>query len=215
MALNSITEIGPGGTGYQGVGGASAVAALKELQGLSVATLAGAAANTKVDVAAIRSEDTILQAWNNNLGTVTDITGTMSINTLFASGTLTGTTVVITDTATVNGQVYTFQTAAATTYGQVQIGVDDNASMLNLKDAINLFEGSVGKGGANVVASVATNVVTVTASVEGAAGNSIAISAGQASIVASAANLANGTDTGGVQSTGITNQILLLWYNKQ
>ncbi|MCK5307021.1 MAG: hypothetical protein KAJ73_00280 [Zetaproteobacteria bacterium] len=215
MPLSTNAQLGHGGAGFQGDGPESAAAMIKELQGLNIELLAGAAADTKIDVAAIRDEDTVLKALNNAAGTITDITGTISIEDLVASGTLTGTTVVATDNVTVNGMVYTFQAGAPVSYGQVQVGGSDDDSMANLADAINAYEGSIGKGGADVSAVAVTTVVTVSAVVAGAVGNAIDISSGQGSIVASGATLADGSDTGGIQSTGITDQVILFWYNKE
>lgn len=215
MSKETNAQLGHGGIGFQGDGPGSAAAMIKELQGFNVELLAGAGADTKIDVAAIRSEDTIIKALNNNAGAITDITGTLSIETLIASGTLTGTTVVADDTVVVNGMTYTFQAGVAAGYGQVQVGGSDDDSMANLADAINAYEGSLAKDGDEVSANAVTTVVTVSAAVAGAAGNAFDISSGQGSIVASGATLAGGSDTGGIQSTGATDQVILFWYNKQ
>jgi len=214
MALESNSNLGAGGSGFQGTGPGSAASIINELKGLKYALLAGANADTKIDLAAIRSEDTILMALNNNAGTITDETANMSIASVKAFGTLSGDTVIATDAVTVNGKTYTFQAAAPTSYGQVQIGEDDDGSMSNLADAINAYETSVEKGGADVVATVASAVVTITAVVEGTAGNAITISSADATITASGANLTGGTATGGVLCSDATDQLIMFWFDK-
>ena len=217
MALNNARK-GPGGTGFQGEGPDSAAAALIELQGLNIDILTGATADTKIDVAAIRSEDTILAAHEQDgtSGLLVDITGNMSINTLYATGTLTAATIIAGSECGVAGQTYTFQAGAPITYGQVEVGADDSGSIANLKAAINAYETSIERGGAQVVATNATNVCTVTAAAEGAAGNAITLTTVDATIVVSGAVLAGGSDTGGVQSSSDTSadSIVLYWYNK-
>jgi hypothetical protein len=214
MALYSDVSLGDGGTGFQGDGPKSAAAMIKELQGLNVELLAGANANTKIAVAAIREGDTILKCLNNNAGTITDKTSTMSIVSVKASGTLTLTSAIATDAFSVNGKTYTLQAGAPTGYGQVQVGGTDTATATNMKNAINAYETRVGNSYA-VVATSNSNVVTITARVDGTAGNAITISSADSTIVASGATLANGTATGGVMSTDATNQLILFWYNKQ
>lgn len=213
--LESIDNVGDGGAGMQGDGPGTVAAAIKELQGLNVTLLAGALADTKIDVAAIRSEDTILTCLNNAAGTITDVTDTMSINTLFATGTLTLSTAIAGSTAEVNGVAYTFQAGAPTSYGQVQVGADDTESAVNLAAAINLYEASIGSGAPEVGATSALAVVTVTATAEGTAANAYTLAGGDGTVVASAATLGGGTATGGVQSTGATDQLILFWLNKK
>lgn len=210
MSLNSLAKIGPAGGGYDEI-----KAALAELQGLNFEVLAGAGADTKIDVAAIRPEDTIIGAINNNAGTITDIKSTLTIENLKASGTLTLASVIATDQAVVNGKTYTFQAGDPVTYGEVKVGANDTESAANLRDAINLYETNIAENPAEVVATSAAGVVTITAKDGGAAGNAIDISSPDATITASGATLANGSDTGGIKSSGITNQIIMLWFNKQ
>lgn len=214
MALYSNNSLGDGGTGFQGDGPNSAAAIVKELQGLNVELLAGTTKDTKINLAAIRQEDTIIKALNNNAGTITDITSTMSIVSVKASGTLTLTSVVATDACSVNGMTYTFQAAAPTSYGQVQVGGTDAASATNLAAAINAYETRVGNS-YEVVATADSTVVTVTARAEGTAGNAITLTTSDGTIVVSGATLSGGTATGGVQSTGATDQIIMFWYNKK
>lgn len=220
MSLAALAKLGQGGQGFQGDGLASAARMIKELQGLNIDLLTGADADTKIDVAAIRSEDTIVACLEQDgtSGLLTDRTANTTIATLFASGTLTGSSVVATDAVNVAGKVYTFQAGAPTTYGQVQIGADDDESMLNLKNAINAYETSVERGGAQVVATVASAVVTVTAAAEGTAGNALVLTSADATIVASGSGtLAGGSATGGILISDATtsDKVLLVWYNKR
>lgn len=87
-----------------------------------------------------------------------------------------------TQTVTIGGQVYTFNTSLTNTANNVLIGADTTAMMLNLSRAIN---GGAGAGtlygtgtvaNASVSAIAATNTLTATALTAGTSGNSIAIS---------------------------------------
>jgi hypothetical protein len=215
MAKESLARIKAGGIGLLG-GLGSIPAVLQELQGLNISLLAGALANTKIDLAAIRSEDTIIGALNNDAGVLTDILSSLSIVDLRATGTLTLDTAVASDAVNVNGKVYTFQAGAPAKYGEVQIGADDAASAANLAAAINAYETSLGKGGADVEADADAAVVTITAVAEGTGGNAIVLTSADATITASGAGtLAGGSATGGIKSTGATDQIVLFWFNKK
>jgi hypothetical protein len=195
--------------------------ALTELQGLTMSLLAGANANTKINLAAIRPEDTLVGALNNNAGTITDILSTITIEDCKASGTLTGTSVIATDAVNVNGKTYTFQAADPTALGQVKVGGTDTASMANLAAAINAYETDYARTNGlgvkpAVVATAASNVVTVKAVEEGTGGNAIVLTSADGTIVASGSGtLAGGTATGGIKSSGATNQIILFWFNKK
>lgn len=219
MSLQSLANVGPGGAGFQGTGAGSAYAAMKELQGLNIDLLAGANADTKIEVAAIRDVDTIVSCLEQDgtSGILTDRTANTTIVSVKASGTLTGSSVISTDAVNVAGKVYTIQAGTPTTYGQVQIGADDDGTMLNLKNAINAYEMSIERGGAQVVATVASAVVTVTSVVEGTAGNSIVLTSADATITASGSGvLAGGTATGGISISDATtgDKVLLVWFNK-
>ncbi len=188
------------------------VPAVNELQGLNVSLFTGGNADTKFDVAAIRSEDTIIACLNNNAGTITDVASTMSINALNALGTLTLDTVVEDETATVQGVVYTFKDAPTSAHTSVDVGASDTISAANLAAAINAVEHGP-SGARRFTATSAVAVVTITATAEGTAGNAYTI-VGDTQITASAGTLAGGTATGGVQSTGATNQLIMFWFNK-
>lgn len=195
--------------------------AINELQGLNNSVLAGAAADTKLDLAAIRSEDTIVSAIiHQATGLPVDDTANVTIETLFAVGTLTLVNVIADDVAIVNGNSYTFKVAPVS-LGDVLIGADDTEDAANLAAAINAVETAYGNGlgevSAEVIATSALGVVTVTAAEEGTGGNAIDISAAPATITASGANLAGGTVTGGIQTTTDTTgkNVVLTWFNKQ
>jgi len=183
--------------------------ALRELQGLTVSVLTGASANTKIDLAAIRPEDTIVSAVMVAAGVPSDISADASIVDLRATGTLTLGTVVANNTATVNGRLFTFK-ATPTDLQHVLLGGTAAANAINLAAKINALEGNA------VTATPATNVVTVRANAEGTAGNSIAI-VGGSNVTASGATLAGGSATGGVKFTSSTasNTVLLTWFNKR
>ena len=189
--LQSIANVGPGGAGISGKDDGSIFAALKELQGLKIALLAGASAGVKNNLAAIRPEDTIVAALNNNAGTVTDVSFVQGVK---ASGTLTFASAVNTDTFVVNGVTFTIKTApVAGVYTDVAVGAT-NALMATLAAAaINAFFGATD---ASVTATAAAAVVTVTAAVSGTAPNSYTL-VGGARITASAATLASGTADAG------------------
>jgi len=197
-----------------GLGGDANTPVIAELQGLNVSLLAGANADTKIDLAAIRNSDTIISALNNDGGTITDVTSTMSINDLRAVGTLTAVSAVDTDVFIVNGVTYSISTAGGIAHTDVQVGGDDTIMATNMVAAINAYEQSYGKGNA-VVASSALGVVTITANTEGTGGNAITISSVDTTITASAATLENGSATGGVQSSGATDQLIVHWFNKE
>lgn len=206
MALQSIAQLGKGGSGIPD----ALPKALRELQGLKFAVLAGAAANTKINLAAIRPEDTIVAAIQFAAGVPTDKTATMSIDDVRASGTLTVGTVIADNTVTVNGKVYTWKATENKLLRHIGLTGTANGNAAALAAMINLHDGNT------LIATVSTNVVTVRALAEGTGGNSIGIAA-SANVTASAATLANGTTTGGVRSTDNTssNNLVVVWFDKQ
>jgi Phage tail tube protein len=128
---------------------------------------------------------------------VTPNTGTRATGTLTASGQPANS-----DTVTIQGKVYTFQTTLTDADGNVQIGATLAATLLNLARAINL-EGSPGTHyalstteNAHVTASATATTVVVTAKVPGTPSNAY-------TTVESSTNLSWGGATlaGGVNGT--------------
>lgn len=105
------------------------------------------------------------------------------------------------ETVTIGGVVYTFKTSVAAN-GEVKVGADANASMLNLARAINNSGGTAGAGQdymvaaahTTVSAAASTNTVVVTARTTGTAGNAIATTDTGAQLSWGAATLASGSD---------------------
>lgn len=161
-----ISKVGPGGAGFQ-----TLVAATKELQGFTVSVLTGDTAGDKMDVAALRQEDTLLAAIYSNdsvVGAFGDDVANMTIVDTHASGTITMTDLPTAgDTVVVNAVTYTFRAEedveAAT---DVLLGDGEEDTGDNLAAAINAVEG------AGVAAVVATSdslgVVTVKSVIDGA-----------------------------------------------
>ena len=201
--------------------------AVRELQGQTVSLLAGDSAATKLDLAPIRLEDTVLSVIHNTAGVLVDLTSEVSVFDTRATGTVTLVSVVAGDFVEVDGQ--RFEAIDGETLGansgrantgvyKFGLGVSDNEAAANLKDAMEQFYGFQNPTGVNV--SVATNVVTVQARVEGAFGNAITLveSTSSARITVSGANLTGGTDTGGIElDTTDTSgdQLLVTWYDKR
>lgn len=213
MSLEALSKLGIGGTGLNGQGAESVFAALREVQGLTMSVLAGAAANTKINLAAIRSEDTIVGALNNNAGTITDIKADVMVEDVRASGTVTFTGAAVADeTITVNGKVYTAKAAVTDTMTQFPVTATVATAAAALAAAINAREANALN---EVTASSNAGVVTVRATAEGTGGNAITLVEGATNVAVSGAVLSGGTATGGIKSSSITNQVILLWFNKK
>lgn len=96
--------------------------------------------------------------------------------------TISAITAANTQTVTIGGQVYTFNTSLTNTANNVLIGADATAMGANLAAAINAGTGAgtlYGTGtvaNASVSATASLGVVTVTARTAGTAGNAVAIS---------------------------------------
>ena len=90
-------------------------------------------------------------------------------------GTFTGTPSAD-DTTAIAGTTYTAKAVgAATSAGQFELGTDSTSAAANLAAAVNGTDG-VNSANANVTASVAGSVITITAKIGGTAGNSLALS---------------------------------------
>lgn len=189
--LTQNTQLGVGGAGMQGREANSANALIKELQGFNVSLLAGASGGSKIDLAAIRPEDTLVRVLNNNAGTITDVSFVQGVK---ASGTLTFASAVATDTFVVNGVTFTIKASPVEgVYTDVGVGTSDTNQATKAAAAINAFFGDTD---GSVSATSALGVVTVTASASGTGPNSYTL-VGGAHITASAATFANGTADSG------------------
>ncbi len=111
-----------------------------------------------------------------------------SVDGAQATGTLTLTSWLHTETVTINGVVITAHTNTQAN-DQVDISGSNDADALNLALAIN---NSTTAGLQDVIATASTNVVTVKARKGGPTGNNITLASGQASVVANVTRLATG-----------------------
>jgi hypothetical protein len=189
-------------------GGSGAVDQLpkivRELSGYTISYVAGAAAGTKMDIAAMRAEDTLLAvivgtdaggAWANDVANCT-IQSTKATGTITISG-----NPVADETVTVGGVVYTWKAAGnLTDLTHVKITAGDNTAMaLALATAINAYESRYTGAYQNtplVVASAAAGVVTITAVMDGA---------GNAPAVTNSANMAvTNNNTADVSATAVS-----------
>lgn len=126
---------------------------------------------------------------------------TASADPVKASGTLTLTSVIATNACTVGKTTFTF-TSTPTLSTDVEVDGATNAlDATALAAAINAHTDT----SKIVVASAASNVVTITALVPGVIGNQIALSSAAGTIVASATYLASGA--GGVQSAAVVHNL--------
>lgn len=121
---------------------------------------------------------------------------TVATGTLTSSGNFTDT-----QTVTIDGKVYTFQTTLTNVNGNVLIGADRTASHANLKAAINLEAGAGTTYAAamtlhpTVTATSATATTTVVAAkATGTPGNSLATTETQTNAAWGGATLAGGLD---------------------
>jgi phage tail sheath gpL-like len=110
-------------------------------------------------------------------------------NAVRASGTLIGTSVVATDAVAINGLTLTAVASGATAV-QFNIGASDTLTMANLAAAINANTDLNGI----VTAESSGTTCTVYAARPGKIGNAITLTSADATIVASAAKLADGSD---------------------
>lgn len=190
--------------------------AVQELQNLNISLVSGAAASTKINIAAIRSIDTIASAIYRTTvaGALVDDTANVTISDINAKGTLDLNTVIEGTIAIVNGVTYTFTPTPGVSYASVDLGANDDEAAANLAAAINGVEGSPGQPNA-FYAMAAADVVTIRARDEGVAGNAITI-VGDTEITASGGTLSGGSATGGVESTTDTSagQLTVFWFNK-
>jgi hypothetical protein len=202
MSLKSIAALlGQGGAGLD----SDLHGLLTEMQGLKVSVVAGAAAVVSTDAG----------------GALADDAANITIQATKASGTLTAAAVAADDSCVVNGVTYTFKAAPTLPNHVLRTAGDNTANALALANAINAYESRYTGSETNVPEVIATAdaaVVTVTAIVDGAAGNAIVLTGTPTRLAASGSGtLENGTDTGGIKSTtNLTSKsVILFWFNKQ
>jgi len=190
--------------------------ALKELQGLTTVVVAGAAAGTKMDVPALRTEDTLLSvlAFVTAGGGPVDDTANVTIVDTHAFGTITiAGDPVDGDTVTVNDAIYTFKDTPAAVRDVLITTGDDTAMALALSNAINEWENRRLDSNWNtpaVVASAALGVVTVTSVVDGAGNGPVVTDIGSTITISNAdpsavtATLVSAGNTDAVVVNGVT-----------
>ena len=107
---------------------------------------------------------------------------------------------VATNTATINGQVYTFVAALTGAANEVLVGGSETASLSNLAAAVNATSGGAGVVyGTGTVANTAVTAtstattVTITAKVNGIAGNGVTATAAGGTFTFGTASTAGGT----------------------
>lgn len=179
-------------------------AALREQQGLSFDVVSGGSASTKLAIAAMRYEDTLVsvQSLEVSAGSVPALAAVnrvddFSIVNTRAYGTLTisSTGPANNENVTVNGNTYRFRTTgnALQTALDVRVGATNSETLDNLVAAINLYENRrLGSGWNEPIVKAektSATVVTIRAVQEGP-GNGITVAASSGGNIA-----ASGTDT--------------------
>lgn len=127
----------------------------------------------------------------------------------YASGVLTSSAnYANTETVTINGKVYTFQTVLTNVDGNVFIGASEAASLTNLANAINGSGGTPGTDYAalttahpTVTAATGTHTVTVTAKTAGSAGNALTTTETSATAAWGGATLTGGLTSNNLNAT--------------
>jgi hypothetical protein len=113
---------------------------------------------------------------------------------------------------TVNGKAYTFKAVLTPTEGEVLIGADSDASMTNLKNAImhtgtpgTDYECAAAHPDVSAAIDTGTDTLTLTALVEGAAGNAMTLTTDEATFtLTDFATSATGQDASEVEINGKT-----------
>lgn len=120
---------------------------------------------------------------------------------VFAQGTLTVTGQPLnTETVTIGGKVYTFQTVLTNVDGNIFIGATAAASLQNLKDAVNL----TGTPGTQYAAAMTANTGVVANTITATTLQFVARIAGLVSnLIASTETLTNGSFGGGLLTGGL------------
>lgn len=166
--------------GYQNGNFRQVKAAVTELQGFSIDMPAGAAAATKMNVPAIRSEDTLKSVIQLTSGVPVDDTANCTIVDTRASGTVTFATAIEGSAFSVNGTTYTVR-AVPLAVTDILLGGTDAQMATKAAAAVNAFENRAFDTNGNprspsVIASStgASGVVTFISLVDGA-GNAPAV----------------------------------------
>src|SRR5713101_5280669 len=150
---------------------------------------------------AVAATGTLTQAAGSAAVAASDtLTGGAFTASAVATGTLTASDPIATNTATVNGQVYTFVAALTGAANEVLVGGTVALSLSNLAAAINATSGGAGVAyGTGTVANTAVTAtstattVVVTAKVNGTAGNGVTTTAAGGTFTFGAASTAGGT----------------------
>lgn len=189
---------------------------LAELQGFTQSLVAGATANTAMALAGIEAEDTIVAVID--LTTPAQLSAAdFTVADRRASGTLTIGAVANGTPVVVNGKTYTFTSTAESIAASAAPGTCPIAATAALTAA--RLAKVIMSSDSSLVATSASNVVTIKSRTAGTAGNAVTLSvAGSGgTVTASGATLAGGTATAsisGANSTAAKN-LLVTWFNKQ
>jgi hypothetical protein len=187
MALHSVATVGPADT--QNV--------VRELQGLRLSVVTGAAAGTAMAIPAMQAEDTVVAA-ADTAATVANDAPNITPSAGKATGTLTVAAAADGDVCVVNGVTYTFKTTPTqATHVKVTVG-QNNTMATALAVAINNYENRrLTTGNFNVPAvTAAANaaVVTVSSATSGVGSGAVVTEVGNEITVVS-------TDPGAVTAT--------------
>lgn len=174
--------------------------------------VASSAANSVVVTTALADETSnggIISRVGHEFGAgalTVDVSGTLpkivQSGVAAATQTLTATgNVANGDTVTINGKVYTFQTVLTEADGHVKIGASEAASLLNLKNAINVDGNGVAGtdfafacvANADVTATATSSTVVLTAVIGGTTGNAVTTVEGSTALSFGGATLTGGT----------------------
>ena len=173
--------------------------AVRELQGIRLSVVAGAAAGTKMNVAAMRPEDTIVSV-TDYPSTIADDAVNCTAAANKATGTLTVAAAADGDTCVVNGVTYTYKTNPTqathvkTTPGNNTIAAQALVTTINAYENRRLTTGNFNNPA--VVATSNAAIVTITATAQGTGTNPVVTEAGnEITLVA--------TDPGAITATCI------------
>lgn len=141
-----------------------------------------------------------MTVWEPHNGTPpTPASGSLTLSANVASG----------STVTIGATTYTFQAGAPGGAGQVQVGANATATLLNLAAAVNGTDG-VNSVNASATASAAGTTITFTAKATGSAGNGVTATGTLTTASAPAGNWSNGGTLGGGVNAGSTTAADLL-----